>query len=181
VGGYVNKFEQMSEDLGWFREKVRKGAFERSLKDQPVLAFWNHNSDMVLGNTENRTLRVWEDDVGLQFELELPDTSAGRDAMTLIERGDVKGVSFGFRTLKEEWDESDKNNPIRTLVDVELYEVSPTPMPAYTQSSVSARSVLEKHQSETEAKQKQHEEMRLIAAKCRSMQLKLMEMEEKRT
>lgn len=184
VGGYVNKFEQLSEDLGWFKEKVRKGAFDRSIKEQPVLAFWNHNSDLVLGNTDNKTLKVWEDEEGLRFELELPDTSAGLDAMKLIERGDVKGVSFGFRTIKDEWDETDQRNPIRTLIDVELYEVSPTPMPAYPQSSVAARSILESHQKEREAIEKeqgaQKEQMRLIAAKCRSMQLQIMGMEESR-
>ena len=152
VGGYVNKFDQLSEDLGDFREKVRKGAFARSLKEQPVLAFWNHNSDIVLGNTENKTLRAFEDDIGLGFELDLPDTTAGIDAGKLIERGDVSGVSFGFRTLKEEWDETDKNNPIRTLVDVQLYEISPTAIPAYPQSVVSARSILDEHRKKEDEK-----------------------------
>jgi len=177
VGGYVNKFEQMSEDLGWFKEKVRKGAFVRSLKEQPVLAFWNHNSDIVLGNTENNTLKAWEDEVGLRFELELPDTTAGNDAGKLIERGDVRGVSFGFNTRKEEWDETDKNNPIRTLVDVQLYEISPTPLPAYTQSNVSARAVMDEHNEELKKLSEARELKRVRAAQVHLMQIKLMEME----
>jgi len=167
----------MSEDLGWFKEKVRKGAFVRSLKEQPVLAFWNHNSDIVLGNTENNTLKAWEDEVGLRFELELPDTTAGNDAGKLIERGDVRGVSFGFNTRKEEWDETDKNNPIRTLVDVQLYEISPTPLPAYTQSNVSARAVMDEHNEELKKLSEARELKRLRAAQVHLMQIKLMEME----
>jgi HK97 family phage prohead protease len=96
---------------------------------------------MVLGNTENDTLKLAEDERGLRFELMLPDTTAGKDARTLIKRGDVKGMSFGFRTVKDQWDESDPKAVIRTLQEVRLYEVSPTAMPAYPQSSVAARSM----------------------------------------
>ena len=141
VGGYVVRWEKLSEEMFGFREKVSKGAFLKSLSEMRVLSFWNHNSDMVLGNTENGSLVLQEDERGLKFDLTLPDTSIGRDARALIKRGDVKGMSFGFRTLREQWDEADPKKVIRTLLEVRLYEVSPTPMPAYPQSSVAARSI----------------------------------------
>lgn len=141
VAGYVVRFDKLSEELFGFREKVAPGAFTKSLSEMRVLSFWNHNSDIVLGNTENDTLKLSEDDKGLRFELLLPDTQAGKDARSLIKRGDVKGMSFGFRTLKDEWDESNPARVIRTLREVRLYEVSPTAMPAYPQSSVAARSM----------------------------------------
>ena len=141
VGGYVVRWDKMSEEMFGFREKVSRGAFLKSLNEMRVLSFWNHNSDMVLGNTENGSLVLQEDERGLKFDLTLPDTSIGRDARALIKRGDVKGMSFGFRTLREEWDEADPKKVIRTLLEVRLYEVSPTPMPAYPQSSVAARSI----------------------------------------
>lgn len=141
LSGYVTKFNKLSEEMWGFREQVAPGAFKKSLEERKVLSFWNHNSDFVLGNTENDTLKLSEDERGLKFELELPDTTAGKDARTLIKRGDVKGMSFGFRTLKDQWDESDPKNVIRTLLEVRLYEVSPTAMPAYPQSSVAARSM----------------------------------------
>jgi HK97 family phage prohead protease len=140
IGGYVVRWDKLSEEMFGFREKVSKGAFLKSLSEMRVLSFWNHNSDMVLGNTENGSLVLQEDERGLKFDLTLPDTSIGRDARALIKRGDVKGMSFGFRTLREEWDESDPKKVVRTLLEVRLYEVSPTPMPAYPQSSVAARS-----------------------------------------
>jgi HK97 family phage prohead protease len=176
VGGYAAKFEQLSEDLGGFREKIKKGAFARSLSERSVLAFWNHNTDIVLGNTQNDTLKVWEDELGLRFELEMPDTNSGQDAFKMIKRGDSKGVSFGFRTLKDEWDESNRNDIIRTLIDVTLYEVSPTAMPAYLQTSVSARS-LEEHMKEVEMKRGSEQSER--AKKLRINQIKIMELEVK--
>jgi HK97 family phage prohead protease len=141
VSGYVTRFNKLSEEMWGFREQVAPGAFTKSLGERKVLSFWNHNSDIVLGNTENDTLKLEEDEKGLRFELTLPDTTAGKDARTLIKRGDVKGMSFGFRTVKDQWDESDPKRVIRTLLEVKLYEVSPTPMPAYPQSSVAARSM----------------------------------------
>jgi len=174
IGGYAAKFEQLSEPLWGFREKIRPGAFAKSLSERNVIAFWNHNTDMVLGNTESNTAKVWEDEIGLRFEVELPDTTAGRDAMTLVQRGDVKGVSFGFRTRVDEWDESDKNNVIRTLVDVMLYEVSPTAMPAYPQTNVAARSIqdiYEEHKKDVEESRKRQCETRDRAAKIRQNQI----------
>ena len=141
LSGYVVRFNKLSEEMWGFREQVAPGAFLKSLNERKVFSFWNHNSDMVLGNTENDTLKLAEDERGLRFELMLPDTTAGKDARTLIKRGDVKGMSFGFRTVKDQWDESDPKAVIRTLQEVRLYEVSPTAMPAYPQSSVAARSM----------------------------------------
>lgn len=174
IGGYAAKFEQLSEDLGGFREKIRKGAFSKSLGERGVLAFWNHNSDIVLGNTDNNTMKVWEDEVGLRFELEMPDTNSGDDAFKIIKRGDAKGVSFGFRTDVDEWDETNRNDIIRTLIDVRLYEVSPTSMPAYPQTNVSVRS-LEEHRNEVEQKEVIMKSNIERAGKLRMNQIRMME------
>lgn len=147
IGGYAAVFDKPSENLGVFRtvyEKIRKGAFSRTLKEgADVRAFWNHNSDIVLGRTTAGTLRLAEDDIGLSFDLDLPDTQAGRDAFTLIQRGDVTGMSFGFEIRAEEKQLPDEpEDPIiRTLVDVELFEISPVVFPAYPDTEVSVRSV----------------------------------------
>lgn len=146
ITGYAARFDKLSVPLYGFREKIQRGAFMRSLKDDTVKALWNHNRDLVLGSTKNQTLRLWEDDKGLRFELELPDTSWGRDAQESIRRGDVDGVSFGFETRKDAWQGEDEKNVIRTLVDVRLIEISPTPFPAYPQTSVSSRSAEDVYQ-----------------------------------
>lgn len=143
--GYAAVFEKLSVPLYGFREKIRKGAFAKSLEKNNIKALWNHNSDYPLGSTKAGTLKLEEDDRGLRFELELPDNSWGRDAAIAVKRRDVDGVSFGFNVEKEEWDNSNPKDVIRTLVEVNLIEISPTPFPAYPATSVSARSVLAEH------------------------------------
>ncbi|MEF7566439.1 HK97 family phage prohead protease, partial [Bacillus infantis] len=86
------------------------------------------------------TLRLYEDDIGLRFELDLPNTTLGNDAYETIKRGDVDGVSFGFSMRKQEWDEADPDNIVRTITQADLFEISPVGFPAYPDSQVSARS-----------------------------------------
>ena len=155
ISGYAVKWEQLSQKLGWFyrfQEKFAKGAFEESLSNDTQRALWNHNTDIVLGNTKNSTLVVEEDDVGLRFDIDLPNNSWGNDVYESISRGDVDGVSFGFTMQKEEWDESDPDNIVRTVNQAKLFEVSPTPFPAYEGvSEVSARSMDEAYKTYIEA------------------------------
>lgn len=140
VGGYAAVFEKLSQDLGGFREKIQRGAFANSVASGDVRALWNHDSSIVLGRTTSKTLRISEDEYGLNFEVDLPDTQAGRDARVSIERGDVDGVSFGFEVLEDKVDRSG-DEIIRTLLSVNLFEVSPCTFPAYLSSNVEARSL----------------------------------------
>lgn len=81
IHGYVVKFNQRSKLIyGEFYEKVAQGAFIRSLEENTVKALWNHRTDYVLGSTKNQTLRLSEDDIGLRFELDLPNNIWGKDA-----------------------------------------------------------------------------------------------------
>ena len=150
LSGYAAKFEKLSEPLYGFKEKIRRGAFSESLKSNNIRALWNHNTDWVLGNTKTGTLRLKEDDTGLKFEIDLPDTTVGRDAGVSVSRGDVDGMSFAFETRKQEWDEKNPNNVVRTLIDVDLKEISPTAFPAYPQTKVTARSVKDDYEDHSE-------------------------------
>lgn len=143
IRGYAAVFDKLSVPLGGFREKIQRGAFKESLLKNNIKALWNHNSDYPLGSTDGKTLTLEEDERGLFFELELPDNTWGRDAKVAIERKDVDGVSFGFVVNKDSWDHNDSDESIRTLMDVDLIEISPTPFPAYPDTNVSARSIEE--------------------------------------
>lgn len=142
ISGYAVKWEQLSGKLGWyfrFRERFRKGAFTETLKNDEQKCLWNHNRDIILGSTKNGTLRISEDDIGLRFENDLPESEWGNNVYESIKRKDVEGVSFGFRMLGEEWDEADPDDRIRTVTKAKLGEISPTAFPAYPQSEVQAR------------------------------------------
>jgi len=100
-----------------------------------VLALLDHRADAVLGRTKSGTLRLSEDARGLRYELELPDTTSGRDIIALAQRGDLGGMSFGFRAVDELWD-----GDTRELRSVELFEVSViSSWPAYQGTTIDLR------------------------------------------
>lgn len=142
LSGYAVKWDMKSVTMGWrrFREQFKRGAFTESMANEDQLALWSHDTSKVLGRTKNGTLRLFEDEIGLRFELDLLDTTLGDDAYKTIKRGDVDGVSFGFQMLKQEWDEADPDNVIRTVTKAKLLEISPVAFPAYPDSQISARS-----------------------------------------
>lgn len=138
ISGYAAVFNQRSIDLGGFVEEIASGAFINL--DDDIRALWNHNADAPLGRTTAGTLRVWQDDVGLRFELQPPDTQAGRDLVTSMRRGDINQMSFGFRTERDNW-ETTASGELRTLLAVRLREVSPVTFPAYPQTTAQVRSM----------------------------------------
>ena len=151
IAGYAVVFGSWSEVMvdgrgRPFRERFAAGAFDRALAAGPdIRALWNHNTDLPLGRVRNGTLQVGTDGAGLRFELAPPDTSWGRDAIESIRRGDVSGVSFAFSTKREGGDAWEKPGADgiaqRTVLDADLYEVSPVTFPAYPATSVGVRSV----------------------------------------
>src|SRR4030095_116029 len=81
---------------------------------------------------------VWEDAQGLAFELHPPDTQDGRDAVTLIERGDGDQMSFGFSVPSggDSGSEDESGVPLRPLRSIQLMEISPVTWAAYPQTGV---------------------------------------------
>jgi len=141
IVGYAAVFNELSEELWGFREIILPGAFDRALEEEhDVRALWNHNSDVVLGRTKSGTLKLAVDEKGLRVEINPPETQAAEDLLASIRRGDVDGMSFGFRTLTDNWRLQD-GEQIRELVDLELLDVSPVAYPAYPQTQVSARAL----------------------------------------
>ncbi|MFS8540646.1 MAG: HK97 family phage prohead protease [Tissierellales bacterium] len=147
--GYAAKFNEESKPLkDWwgdeFVEIIAPGAFSDSLKNNTIKALYNHNPDYVLGSTKSGTLRLEEDEIGLRFDLDLPNTQIANDLYESVKRGDIDGVSFGFRVKKDKWTEvktDDGWKTIRTLLEIDLIEISPTPFPAYEQTEVDCRSL----------------------------------------
>jgi HK97 family phage prohead protease len=146
IEGYAAVFNQVSEDLGFFRETIMSGAFTDCLAAKPdVRALFNHNADLVLGRTKARTLSLEEDSKGLHFDCTPPDTQAARDLLTSIERGDVDQCSFGFYVRKQKWSEETgedgETQLVRELHAIDLFDVSVVTFPAYPQTSVDLRSL----------------------------------------
>lgn len=146
--GYAAVFGAWSEDLGGFREKIRTGAFKKSLEaGDDVRALMAHDTAAVIGRRSAKTLDIGEDEKGLRFEIKLPNTSHARDLVESVKRGDISGMSFGFETIEDSWTHRKEGEAFvyeRELVEVRLIEVSPVAFPAYTATTAEVRSVNEK-------------------------------------
>ena len=161
LSGYAVKWEKKSHVLGLFRkfrEQFKRGAFADSLNSDDQRFLWSHDTSKVLGRTKNNTLRLFEDETGLRFELDLPKTTLGNDTYESIQRGDVDGVSFGFRKEDDEIEEPDDDLPIRTIKKAKLLEVSAVAFPAYPDSEVSARGYDPMKKLEDELKEQEEEQ-----------------------
>jgi len=150
IGGHAAVFYDGTPDTEYWIfddlvERVMPGAFDTVLaRGDDVAALWDHNVGQLLGRTASGTLRLEQDDVGLAFEVDLPDTQLGRDIGALVERGDVTGASIGFAIG------DDGEEVWRRLgsIDVrEIYKVgmlrdaSPVTFPAYAGTDVAKRAV----------------------------------------
>lgn len=136
--GYAAVFNQWSEDLGGFRERIAPGAFKRTLEGD-VRALWNHDPSFVLGRTLNGTLKLEEDARGLRVEIAPPVGGIYDGFVDNVRRGDVNQMSFAFSVVKDDRQRDEKGNQVRILQEVRLHEVSPVSFPAYPTTEVGLR------------------------------------------
>jgi uncharacterized protein len=138
--GYAWRYNSPSLPLP-FTERIAPGAFTRSLKSRAdIRAYVNHNDELLLGSTRAKTLRIEDRADGGYVEIDLPDTTWGRDIRTLTERGDIQGMSFGFSTVRDDWSDDGTE---RTLVEAKIWEVSVvTGVPAYPATSAGIRKLI---------------------------------------
>jgi len=141
--GYAAVFDSPSEPIGptGFIEQIKPGAFKRSLQARnDIKLLFNHDTGQVLGSTRAGTLQLREDGVGLLATATFPDTQLGRDTATLIRRGDIGKMSFGFR-VPAGGDSWNADGSQRSLNQVNLHEISIVSFPAYQSTTVQMRSV----------------------------------------
>lgn len=145
LDGYAAVFNSDSLEFSGYGkpwvERIAPGAFKRTLAEQPdVKALWSHRADAILARSPD-TLKTSEDATGLRVEISLIDTQQNRDILTSIRAKIIDAMSFGFSARSVKWEEG-KEQDVRTLLDVDLFEVSAVVWPAYPGTSVSARSAM---------------------------------------
>lgn len=95
-------------------DTIRKGAFARALAETTQYPlFWQHNAGQVIGRVE----AIAEDERGLRVIARL-DSQDSRAADLLL-RGEVSGLSFGYRARGYQ-----RVPDGRVLEDIDLIEVS---------------------------------------------------------
>ena len=172
VVGHAAVFDQLSEDLGGFKERIHKNAFDDVL-DNDVRAFFNHDPNHLLARVSSGTLKLSIDEKGLKYEFSVPDTSSGRDLLVSMERGDISQSSFAFTIDDDSWDK-ENGRDIRTINKVKrLYDVSPVSIPAYPGANdlaVAQRGLA----IYNEQKQRRDEEIDLIKRNLLELKIKIL-------
>lgn len=166
IEGYGAVFDSTTEIHSWegsFLEKIRKGAFRKTLREQTPKMQFDHGHHPLLGGLP---LGKWnetkEDDQGVFAQGRLFDNWITQPFRDAIAEGAVDGMSFRFSVVREEWRdaqgkkisddhelfellyfgvEGDERLPLtRELIEVKAPEMGPVVWPAYKDTSVSARS-----------------------------------------
>lgn len=150
--GHAAVFSRLSHDLGGFRERIERGAFEAVLDTDPdVHLVHQHDMGRVMARTRSKTLELREDPRGLRVWAQLdPSISYVADLARAMQRGDVDQMSFAFdmRGGSDRWEienaDTSEETVVRTIVRIGgLYDVSVVAQGAYPQTDASLRGLLD--------------------------------------
>lgn len=124
-----------------FYEEVDKRAFDRVLRDRQDTVLQAEHVGLPMARTSSGTLKLTRDSTGLAFEADLPDTSLARDVRTLVDRGDLSAMSFGFQVGEDLWSVRSDGAQKRIITDISrLFDISVVTFPAYAGTDVALRS-----------------------------------------
>lgn len=143
IQGYALKFNQASQPIP-FIEYIKPDALDNvDLSD--VLLLYGHEYNSILAKTTANTLELTVDDTGLFFKAQLPDTTLGHDTYNNIIAGNLSGMSFGFDIDEDDWLMNEAGDAVHIVNKIKsISEISVTPIPAYTETSVQVTRSLEK-------------------------------------
>lgn len=168
--GYALTFDSLSEDLGYFREIIRKGALDSCKMDNVVLNI-NHDMDKPLARNNKvdgiGALILTIDEKGLFFDAVPTDTSYARDLISNMEAGIIDKCSFAFvldysdsDSQTWDWDNGKRGYDLRTINKIkEIFDVSIVTNPAY--ESTSCTSYKRAKEDYDNLKEKRKEKLRL--------------------
>lgn len=126
-----------------FWEEIREGAFAKTIGEADVRMLKNHDVNFELARSTIATgagsLRLSEDKTGLADEAQWIPTTYAKDLAISVRAGVLNQQSFGFLPVKEEWSIDENDDDVRTLIEVQLFDVSPVTFPQYTETDASVR------------------------------------------
>jgi HK97 family phage prohead protease len=143
--GYGAVFDSPTRIDSWegtFDEVIAKGAFAKTLKERTPVVQFDHGHDIATGSVPIAAVeKIREDSKGLFVSARMFDNPRVEPIRQAIAGGAIDGMSFRFRVVREEWDDSG-DIAVRTIKEVELFELGPVVFPAYDATSVGVRSLL---------------------------------------
>ncbi|NHM77913.1 HK97 family phage prohead protease [Staphylococcus sp. 11511212] len=134
---------------GSYTEVIKRNALDGvKFNDTRLLVSHDHNR-LPLAKSP-KTMDIWKDDAGMHFRAKLANTEEARSVYESIKRGDMSGVSFGFTV--SDGSRYDVETRTRTITKIDkVLEFSVVNFPAYSETSVEARSQMQ----EAELRQQQ--------------------------
>lgn len=165
IQGRAIVFESLSNDLGGFKEIIKRGAISQDLVDSSdVFARTNHSDDYILArcNKGKGSLQLELREDGLYYSFEAPNTEKGNELVEHIRRGEISQSSFAFMVAQEpdaeRWTKID-GVTVREIYKIAyLGDVAPVFTPAYSETSVSLRALDKAKEMNEEVKEEPKEE-----------------------
>lgn len=140
LSGYFIKFDEVTELWPGYFEVIKREGVEKAIQNADIRALFNHDDSLVLGRTGNGTVILGVDEIGLFGDIIInKEDPQAIGAYARVQRGDVVGCSFGFIPIKINTEERDDGSYLDTILELEIFEVSPCTFPAYPQTEIAAR------------------------------------------
>jgi HK97 family phage prohead protease len=146
-----NKRTAIGNPLTWgFYEELADGTFTKTLKEGDARFLVDHDTSLLVARISAGDLRLSEDGEGLATDADLDqEVSYIRDLTRNVEKRRITGMSFGFRVVKDDWttetvetsDGQSAEVEVRTIREVELFEVSAVTFPAYEETDAALRAI----------------------------------------
>ena len=140
LSGYFIKFDEVTELWPGYFEVIKREGVEKAIQNADIRALFNHDDNLVLGRTGNGTVTLSVDEIGLFGDIIInKEDPQAIGAYARVQRGDVVGCSFGFIPIKIDTEERADGSYLDTILELEIFEVSPCTFPAYPQTEIAAR------------------------------------------
>jgi HK97 family phage prohead protease len=114
VTGYFSIFGNKDLD----GDVVERGAFAKTIKERGpegkglIKYLLDHDKYKVVAKIN----RLIEDEKGLYYEAKIGTHALGQDFLKMVESELINQMSFGFKTIKEEYDNQAKANRLKELM-----------------------------------------------------------------
>jgi len=131
-----------------FYESVAPGAFTKTLGETDARFLIDHSSYHVVSRASAGTLTLSQNTRGLYTDSVLDQRlSYVNDLVANLDNGNIRGMSFGFQVMKDDWAEEEERSAsgdpvaveVRTIREVKLIEVSAVTFPAYEETDAGLR------------------------------------------
>lgn len=137
ITGSFAVYDAPTELMPGLIEKVARGCFTQTMRVNDIAGLFNHDNNLILGRNVSGTMTIADGSDSCDYEIEADERQTYTSNLLIsIDRGDVRGSSFGFSPEEEGLDYDRATDTVtRTLKRVTLYDVGPVVFPQYTQTN----------------------------------------------